>query len=241
MFPSLTNIDGKPFDQVQLSGMLMSCVIGIYPNERSRKQPVTVDLCLYLNTRKAAKSASILDTIDYAGVVQEIAFILDHCEFQLIETAVEAICRHFLWVYQSDHNLPNIDAVMVRISKPSALTHGIIPSVQIMRERHDYNIDTGKALGTRIFKVHDAKDSSLHILVTHGGDGISLRELLPEAEHALPLGRWALNGHPVKNRESITLATSKDIAFSSTSSISDQLQILLVQSRPATHHAQPGS
>lgn len=232
MFPRLTDSAGRPFDQVQLTGMLMSCVIGIFPSERSRKQPVTIDLCLYLDTRRAAQSANIHDTIDYAGAVKEIAFILDHCEFQLIETAVEAICRHFLWTYQADHNLPAVDAIMVRISKPSALTHGIIPAVQITRHRADYTVTSEKISGSRILKIHDAQDSSLHLLMADGDAPFQVRALLPAAENVLPFGRWTVDGQPVKNRTPIALSTNQSLAFSNTSIGPGQPRILLVQSRP---------
>jgi dihydroneopterin aldolase len=232
MFPSLTNADGRPFDQVQLTGMLMSCVIGIFPSERSRKQPVTIDLCLYLNTKRAAQSANIHDTIDYGGAVKEIAFILDHCEFQLIETAVEAICRHFLWTYQADHKLPAVDAIMVRISKPSALTHGIIPAVQITRHREDYAVKAENMSGTRIFKIHDASDSSLHLLVAEGENPLDVRKLLPAAENALPFGRWTVDGQTVKNRAPIALSTATPLCFCPAVSSSGQSHILLVQCRP---------
>ena len=122
-------------DQVQLKGMLLSCVIGIHPNERNRKQPVTVDLCLYLDTRHSAASCSIQDTVDYSFAVKEVSFILEQCEFLLIETAVETVCKYFLSAYQTENHLPQVEATAIRISKPSALTHGIIPTVQILRQR----------------------------------------------------------------------------------------------------------
>lgn len=232
LFPSLTNPDGRPFDQVQLTGMLMSCVIGIYPSERTRKQPVTVDMCLYLDTRRAAESANIHDTIDYGGAVKEIAFILEYCEFQLIETAVEAVCRHFLRTYQADHCLPTVDAVMVRISKPSALAHGIVPSVQVLRRRDDYPMQSEKVSCGSLYKIHSASDSSLHMLLASGDAPIIVRELLPNAETILPFGRWTLDGTPIKSRTPVTLADATSKVLQDTSAGSNQPRLLLIQGRP---------
>ena len=232
LFPSLTSSDGRLLDQVQLTGMLMSCVIGIFPSERSRKQPVTIDMCLYLDTRKAAQSANIHDTIDYAGAVREISFILDHCEFQLIETAVEAICRHFLGTYQSDHNLPGVEGVLVRISKPSALTHGIVPAVQIMRRRDDYQMVSKQVSGTKLYTIQEAQDSSLHLLVTRDDTQIDVQKAIPHAANALPFGRWDVNGQSVKSRTPIALNESTPQIFSSAPTSPHTARILLIQSRP---------
>jgi dihydroneopterin aldolase len=213
-FPHLTNHDGRLLDQVQLTGMLMSCVIGIFPSERSRKQPVTIDMCLYLDTRRAAASANIHETIDYAGAVKEISFILDHCEFLLIETAVEAICRHFLLTYQTDHGLPNVEAVMVRISKPSALTHGIVPSVQILRRKDDLPPSQVTLEDSQSRLIHSAADASLHMFVSDTHDGTNIFDVLPHASAALPLGRWNLNGLPLKNRVPVHLTRNSPQVFS---------------------------
>jgi dihydroneopterin aldolase len=230
-FPHLTNRDDRLLDQVQLTGMLMSCVIGIFPSERSRKQPVTIDMCLYLDTRRAAASANIHETIDYAGAVKEVSFILDHCEFLLIETAVEAICRHFLLTYQTDHNLPAVEAVMVRISKPSALTHGIVPAVQILRRKDDLPVSPAPPTHTALTLIHSAADASLHMLVSDNHSGANIFDILPHASAALPLGRWNLNGMPLKNRVPVHLTRDQAQVFT----LSDGAQgrgIILLQGHP---------
>jgi FolB domain-containing protein len=230
-FPYLTSEDGRVFDQVQLTGMLMSCVIGIFPSERSRKQPVTLDLCLYLDTRKAAQSANIHDTIDYAGAVKEISFILDHCEFLLIETAVEAICRHFLLTYQADHGLPNIDAVLVRISKPSALAHGIIPAVQILRRKEDIHLSTASTDTKGITRIHDAVDSNLTLIDHHYNHQSNALNLIQGATAALPIGKWLLNGNPVKSRIPIVLDSMSPPVFSISAETAG-CGVIMIHSKP---------
>jgi FolB domain-containing protein len=231
-FPHLKDHAGRQLDQVQLTGMLMSCVIGIFPSERSRKQPVTIDMCLYLDTRKAAASANIHETIDYGGVVKEVSFILDHCEFLLIESAVEAICRHFLLTYQADHNLPSVDAVMVRISKPSALTHGIVPAVQILRRRDDLPPQSANNCRDGLALVHSTTDCSLHMFIGANGASVNIHELLPNAASVLPLGRWNLNDAPLKNRAPVHLSQGKPQFFSLTERSSAR-GLILIQGRPS--------
>ena len=229
-FPNLKNQDSRELDQVQLTGMLMSCVIGIFPSERSRKQPVSIDLCLYLDTRRAAESANIHDTIDYAGALKEISFILDHCQFLLIETAVEAICRHFILTYQADHVLPKIDAVIVRISKPSALTHGVVPSVQVLRRREDYIMPPSISANHAIHPIHDAADASLAMLVAPHACQIDITQWVTDAKAVLPIGRWSLNGEAIKSRAAVTLNNTGPQLFSSRQEAGPGPRVLLIQS-----------
>ena len=230
-FPHLTNHEGRLLDQVQLTGMLMSCVIGIFASERSRKQPVTIDMCLYLDTRRAAASANIHETIDYAGAVKEIAFILDHCEFLLIETAVESVCRHFLLTYQAGHGLPPVEAVMVRISKPSALAHGIFPAVQIMRRRDDLPSPSPNERHKDITVIHSAPDSTLHMFVSASPQTTNIFDILPNTVAALPIGRWNLNGTPLKNRAPAILERDKSPVFQLSEGFHGP-GIILLQGRP---------
>lgn len=231
LFPYLTDIDGRSLDQVQLTGMLMSCVIGIYPSERHKKQPVNIDLCLYLNTRQAAQSANITDTIDYAGALKEVSFILEHCEFLLIETAVEAICRHFILTYQADHALPHVEAVVARISKPSALSQGIVPSVQVLRRKADYDLMARKAASCAIYTVHSAADAGLALLVANGPAQIIVHEHIPAAQAVLPIGRWSFGREFTKSRQAISLNTKSDTAFSTYDHETRGPRLLLIQTQ----------
>ena len=206
LFPQLNGDDGRTLDQVQITGVLMSCVIGIFPSERRRKQPVTIDLCLYLDTRAAAKSANIYDTIDYAAALQEISFILEQCEFLLIETAVEVICKHFLLTYQSDHALPQVEAVVARISKPSALAHGVIPAVQVLRRKLDYKLEPSKMREHLVYSVHQAPDACLQMVVASPCHEINVLESFPATQAILTIGKWELQGRPIKSRSSINLS-----------------------------------
>lgn len=230
-FPQVNDQENRPLDQVQITGMLLSCVIGIFPFERKKKQPVTVDICLYLDTRKAAESANIADTIDYAGALQEISFILEQCEFMLIETAVEAVCKHFLATYHADHSLPNVEAVSVRISKPSALAHGVIPTVQALRRRGEKDITPLQINGGRLYKVHSGADSQLDIILAHEGVEIDVLKLLPKAVAVLPLGRWLFGGTPVRARSSINLRENAGKTFKPSEQHQKGSKVLLIHSQ----------
>ncbi len=226
LFPNLTNSAGDDLDQVQLTGMLMSCVIGIFPNERNRKQPVSIDLCLYLNTRKAAATTNIHDTIDYAAAVKEISFILEQCEFQLIESAVDTVCRYFLMTYSSENALPQVDAVVVRISKPSALTHGIVPAIQIQRHRDEIQNSSATAV---IRSIHDSPSTKLMLHKLMPGKELTLSKQPGHYRALLTIGRIHHQGEAVKPRTTFVAEALADKQLIMTNETStDQLTLVLV-------------
>jgi dihydroneopterin aldolase len=180
-FPHLIDKAGFDLDRIELRGLLLSCVIGIHPFERKRKQPVNIDLAFYVNTRKAAATTSIYDTVDYSRAMQEAQFIIERAEFLLIETAADCLCKFFLTSYGQHANLPNIEAVAVRISKPAALPQGVLPTVQIVRRLAEYQAFLERLLSDHHLILHQDKLSRVRILL--GDDGCF-------AKGALHLGTW---------------------------------------------------
>jgi dihydroneopterin aldolase len=63
-------------DTIELEGLGLDCVLGVYPDERDREQPVRVDLRMGLDLGTAGRSASIGDTVDYDRAANEIAALL---------------------------------------------------------------------------------------------------------------------------------------------------------------------
>ncbi|MCX6126901.1 MAG: dihydroneopterin aldolase [Proteobacteria bacterium] len=198
LFPPIKDRNQQYLDQVQLTGMLLSCVIGIFPNERQRKQPVTIDLCLYLNTRKAAKSTNIHDTLDYGAAVKEVSFILEQCEFLLIESAVEAVCQYFLATYTLANGLPQVDAVIVRIAKPSALTHGIVPAIQVVRQR------SSEALPAESTMIYTSDQGSLILAQVVADKIIEFSNEPIGIKAGLTIGKWSRAGTPLRPRTTVS-------------------------------------
>jgi dihydroneopterin aldolase len=52
----------RPLDRVEIRGFCVDCVVGVYPSERERLQPLELDLTLHLDTRKAARGGELADT-----------------------------------------------------------------------------------------------------------------------------------------------------------------------------------
>lgn len=180
MFPALENPAGQLYDQIQLTGLQLNCVVGLYPKERRKKQPVRIDLGLYCDTRKAAGSTHLQDTVDYARTVAELEFLLENSRFQLLETAAEALCKFLLAPRFSSKTPPEVHGVFLRLSKPRALLHGVVPTIQVLRKRGDFIWqDDGQ-----VMDIHLSKDCHIQQLALDAGQTIEL-QASPEKERAI--------------------------------------------------------
>ncbi len=113
-------------DKIFIDDLLMRCIIGIFPEERIHKQDVIVSLCLYTDISGAAKSENIGDTVSYKDIQEEIMAMVEASSFQLVETMASALADLCL-----AHE--GIEAVKVRVDKPSALRFCRRVGVEIFR------------------------------------------------------------------------------------------------------------
>ncbi len=127
----------KSQDWLSLRQMRCECIMGILNAERSRVQPVEVWISARLDTRGAARSARLADTIDYARLLGEVRFILCEGRFQLLESAAEAIAAWIVAPATPDLTRASIEEVEVRLSKPEALDGVAVPEIRIRRLRGD--------------------------------------------------------------------------------------------------------
>lgn len=74
----------------------VTCIVGIFPEERVTPQPVTVDLRLDLDLDRCARSGDLNATIDYARLARDVEKILCDGRFRLLETAGLAVLSYAL-------------------------------------------------------------------------------------------------------------------------------------------------
>ncbi len=91
-------------DIIFLRDLRIETVIGIFDWERHIKQVVVLDLEMGADIRRAARSDSIEDTLDYKAVAKRLTAFVGDSRFQLVETLAERICEllldefHIPWV-----------------------------------------------------------------------------------------------------------------------------------------------
>ena len=79
-----------------LDGIEVNCVIGDYPEERSREQRLVVDVELDVDLAAAAVSDELADTVDYAALAQSVRDVLRAAKCRLIERAASLVLAECL-------------------------------------------------------------------------------------------------------------------------------------------------
>jgi len=72
-------------DRIELRGLRVVGVVGVLPEERTRAQPLEVDLDLVVDTSAAAGSDALADTIDYGAVCDTVVELIDRLQPELLE------------------------------------------------------------------------------------------------------------------------------------------------------------
>jgi dihydroneopterin aldolase len=73
-------------DQIALTGLRVWGRHGVLPQERRDGQDFVVDAVLTVDTRAAAASDDLADTVDYAGIADRLAAVIAGDPVDLIET-----------------------------------------------------------------------------------------------------------------------------------------------------------
>ncbi len=120
-------------DKITISSLECYGYHGVFAEENRLGQRYMVDLEMRLDLSKAGGADDLEATIDYATVVQKIKAIVEGESVKLIERLAEQIAARLLVDY------PLLDAVQVRVSKPTppVAAHFSGVAVQIERERRE--------------------------------------------------------------------------------------------------------
>lgn len=134
-------------DHITLTGIRASGFHGVLDFEKTHPQDFLVDVIIYFDTARAARTDNITDTVDYGQIAHIIGSIIhgEHCN--LIETLAERIAIRLL-------QRPLIYAITVTVHKPFApidIPHEDV-SVTITRTISSLNdLKKGEEKGEEIF------------------------------------------------------------------------------------------
>ncbi len=189
---------GRPLDVIELRGITVDCIVGIYRPERVRPQPLRLDVALYLDARDAALGGRLAHTVHYGRLEGELRFLLEACRFELLESAAEALCRYVLAPPTADAPRAQVRAATVRVSKPEALGVRAIPSIQLHRTAEEMvYAHEDKPFG-RVDIVHEGAGYGIYRLRVKPGGTIPthVHQRMEESELVLGAG-LLLQGQPV--------------------------------------------
>ncbi len=105
--------DGRPLDQIRLTGVSATGHHGVLDHERAEGQVFRADVVLHVDTRAAAAGDDLGATVSYAEVAQDVHDVLAGRPADLVETVAERIAAAAL-------AYPAVQAVDVRVHKPQA-------------------------------------------------------------------------------------------------------------------------
>lgn len=100
-------------DQLTITGIEIEAHHGVFEHERRDGQTFVVDLTLTLDTRPAAQSDDLKDTVDYGSLVQQVVTSVASDPVDLIETVAQRVADVCL-------RDARVEQVEVRLHKPHA-------------------------------------------------------------------------------------------------------------------------
>ena len=80
-------------DRIVLTGLTVRGFHGVYERERRDGQDFVVDATLWLDSRPAAASDDLADTVDYGGLADRLATVVEGEPVNLIETLAARLCE----------------------------------------------------------------------------------------------------------------------------------------------------
>jgi dihydroneopterin aldolase len=111
-------------DQIALRGLHAFGFHGVLPEERSEGQRFIIDAVLSVNSRFAAASDDLNDTVDYGGLAQRLLAAVESDPVNLIETLAQRLADICLAPER-------VIAVEITVHKPEAPTGVNVDDVTI--------------------------------------------------------------------------------------------------------------
>jgi dihydroneopterin aldolase/2-amino-4-hydroxy-6-hydroxymethyldihydropteridine diphosphokinase len=113
-------------DHIVLTGLKISCIIGIFEWERKQKQDVIIDLKFPCDARKASLKDAITEAVDYKKIAKAVIAFVENSQYQLVETLAERLAQLLIEKF----DLVEID---LSVSKPAAIRGSQNVGIQIHR------------------------------------------------------------------------------------------------------------
>ena len=115
-------------DTIFLEGVMLSAVIGVYPEERLAKRVLYADVEIVTDMSKAASTDDFTYAVDYSSVVAKLEEIAASTSFFLLEAFAGKCVEEIL-------KMQGVRQVSVKISKPDIFPAVRNTAVKITRSR----------------------------------------------------------------------------------------------------------
>ena len=123
---SLTRME---LDRVLIKDLTVPGILGINPDERVNRQDIRVNAILWTDTRAAAGSDDIADTVNYRTITKAMIAHIESGEPMLVERLVAELTQI---CFDMDRRVQEVE---MTVEKPGALRHARSVGVTIRRSR----------------------------------------------------------------------------------------------------------
>jgi len=115
-------------DKVFIKDLRVQGILGIHEWERVTPREIVINVTLYADTRRAARTDDIADCVDYSAMAKKIRA---HAE-RAARMTVEALANDLVELCLEE---PKVRKVVVRVDKPGAVAEADTVGVEIERAR----------------------------------------------------------------------------------------------------------
>ena len=112
-----------------LRNLEVAAIVGVYPRERERPQPLVFDIEVDYDLAPAAQSDALADAIDYDGIAAAVGALVRERRFALLETVAEAAAGLLL------DRIDRAQRVRLEVRKPQAVPAAACAFVRVERTR----------------------------------------------------------------------------------------------------------
>jgi dihydroneopterin aldolase/D-erythro-7,8-dihydroneopterin triphosphate epimerase len=116
----------KPLDQILIRDLVVACIVGTRPAERTRRRKVVLDLTLFCDLARAGQTDDLRHTVDYAAVCHSVTTMASRSRYQLLERLAQEVANTCL-------AFPGVAGVTVTLDKPGAVRGARSMAVEITR------------------------------------------------------------------------------------------------------------
>lgn len=115
-------------DTIRIEKLLITCIIGMLPEERINPQRLYVDMELYADFSDVIKSDNVEDTINYAEVADLVQETAINTKAKMVEYLAGVIIEKLKNQYS-----PKLNGVKIRLSKPDILPNTDSVGIELTR------------------------------------------------------------------------------------------------------------
>jgi FolB domain-containing protein len=119
-------------DKIFIRDLLVRGIIGINDWEREKKQDILVNLVLQFDTRLAAGSDCVEDSLNYRSLTKAVVRHIEASSHFLVEALAAELARIAVMDFGAEE-------ATVRVEKPGALRFAQSVGIEIVRSRADFD------------------------------------------------------------------------------------------------------